>query len=219
MPKNIWVAAGDGDLDRVRELVESHSVSPNGPDQNSYTPMHAAASYGHVDVLEYLISKGGDVNITDDDGDTPLYTVENIETAKWLIDHGSVVDRRNSEGISPIEHLQEEFEEVAAYVQTRSALPPVHPVSSSPAQPSQHSQDVASEQLTSELMATVHQIMQHAEQSGQEVDEAVLRTAVTRAVLGGVATGYQLADDSDNRERNQPPASEDDSPAKRSRTA
>ncbi|KAH6913037.1 ankyrin repeat-containing domain protein [Coprinopsis sp. MPI-PUGE-AT-0042] len=196
MPKNI------GSQQAMAISTELGSVSPNGPDQNSYTPMHAAASYGHVDVLEYLISKGGDVNITDDDGDTPLYTVENIETAKWLIDHGSVVDRRNSEGIS---HLQEEFEEVAAYVQTRSALPPVHPVSSSPAQPSQHSQDVASEQLTSELMATVHQIMQ-PEQSGQEVDEAVLRTAVTRAVLGGVATGYQLADDND-------------SPAKRSRTA
>jgi hypothetical protein len=43
---------------------------------------------------------GGDVNITDDDDDTPLYTVENVETAKWLIDHGAVVDRRNSEGIS-----------------------------------------------------------------------------------------------------------------------
>jgi uncharacterized protein len=108
---------------------------------------------------------------------------------------------------------------VAAYVQTRSGLPSVQPSSTSPAQPSQHSQDVASEQLTSELMATVHQIMQQAEQSGQDVDEAVLRTAVTRAVLGSVATGYQLADDGDHRERNEPPAPEDDSPAKRTRTA
>lgn len=68
-------------------------------------------------------------------------------------------------------------------------------------------------------MTAVHQIMQQAEESGQEVDEAVLRTAVTRAVLGGVATGYQLADDGDSRDRHQPPVSEEDSPAKRSRTA
>jgi len=43
---------------------------------------------------------GGDVNITDGDGDTPLYTVENIETAQWLIDHGALIDRRNNDGVS-----------------------------------------------------------------------------------------------------------------------
>ena len=43
---------------------------------------------------------GGDVNVTDCDGDTPLYTVENVETAQFLIAHGAVVDRRNNAGIS-----------------------------------------------------------------------------------------------------------------------
>lgn len=43
---------------------------------------------------------GGDVNITDSDGDTPLYTVETIETARFLVQHGAIVDRTNNEGIS-----------------------------------------------------------------------------------------------------------------------
>ena len=43
---------------------------------------------------------GGDINLTDGDGDTPLYTVENIETAQWLIDHGALIDRRNTDGVS-----------------------------------------------------------------------------------------------------------------------
>lgn len=43
---------------------------------------------------------GGDVNITDNDGDTPLYTVETVETARFLVEHGAVVDRTNNEGIS-----------------------------------------------------------------------------------------------------------------------
>jgi hypothetical protein len=38
--KNIWVAAGDGDLARVRDLVEQHHLSPNAPDQFTYTPMY-----------------------------------------------------------------------------------------------------------------------------------------------------------------------------------
>lgn len=46
------------------------------------------------------LNSGGDVNITDDDGDTPLYTVENIETARFLVDHGALVARQNIEGIS-----------------------------------------------------------------------------------------------------------------------
>jgi hypothetical protein len=38
--------------------------------------------------------------VTDEDGDTPLYTVESLEVAKWLVEHGATVDRMNSEGIS-----------------------------------------------------------------------------------------------------------------------
>jgi hypothetical protein len=40
------------------------------------------------------------VNITDEDGDTPLYTAENVETARWLVEHGAVVIRTNGEGVS-----------------------------------------------------------------------------------------------------------------------
>jgi hypothetical protein len=36
----------------------------------------------------------------DEDGDTPLYTVENVDTARWLVEHGARVDHRNNEGIS-----------------------------------------------------------------------------------------------------------------------
>ena len=43
---------------------------------------------------------GGNVNITDEDGDTPLYTVEDVETAQWLVSHGATVDMRNTEGRS-----------------------------------------------------------------------------------------------------------------------
>lgn len=48
----------------------------------------------------YQLSAGGDVNITDSDGDTPLYVVESIETARWLVEHGAVVNRRNDEDLT-----------------------------------------------------------------------------------------------------------------------
>lgn len=44
--------------------------------------------------------QGGEVNLTDDDGDTPLYTVEDTETARFLVEHGAAIDHRNAEGVS-----------------------------------------------------------------------------------------------------------------------
>jgi hypothetical protein len=82
---------------------------------------HAAASYGHLDILTYLISKGtkvgdssfqlihivadGNVNVSDEDGDTPLYTVENIETARFLVDSGADILWRNHEGLTVCQAL------------------------------------------------------------------------------------------------------------------
>ncbi|KAK0193726.1 ankyrin repeat-containing domain protein [Armillaria mellea] len=118
---NIWIAAGDGDLARVEELVLAGTL-PNIQDEFTYTPMHAAASYGHIHVLEFLLAHGGDVNITDDDGETPLYVVEDVVTARWLIDHGAVIDRTNNEGVSPIESLAEDFPQVSEFLQAEIAI-------------------------------------------------------------------------------------------------
>jgi len=105
--------------------------------------MHAAASYAQLDVLAYLVqqgntrirarshpltivSLGGDVNITDEDGDTPLYTVENIDTARWLIDHGAVIDRRNGAGVpvsAPCQHPTSAHHPTQAHRAPRGGLP------------------------------------------------------------------------------------------------
>ncbi|KAI9287244.1 ankyrin repeat-containing domain protein [Umbelopsis sp. AD052] len=110
---NIWTAAGDGQLDRVKELVES-GIDTNCHDDFGYTPLHAAASYGHLDVIEYLISQGGNIDIEDFDGDTPLFVVESPEAAKFLIENGADASHRNHEGTTPaINAASEGWREVA----------------------------------------------------------------------------------------------------------
>ncbi|KAJ8453914.1 hypothetical protein ONZ45_g19514 [Pleurotus djamor] len=211
---NIWVASSDGNLQRVRQLIEQDGLSPNVPDENTYTPMHAAASYGHISLLQYLIEKGGDVNVKDHDGDTPLYTVENVQTARFLLDSGATLDIRNNDGLSPIDHLAEDFPDVAAYLQTR--LPHPQPPQSSliPTQsplqnPSQHAQHVAADSLTSDLIQTVQSIMDRAEQTNTAPDEEALRIAVTRSVLQGVAAGIELSAIQDNNNQNDPTTSDE----------
>ncbi|TFK72911.1 ankyrin [Pluteus cervinus] len=208
--KNIWVAAGDGDLARVQELVHQHGLSPNIPDPFTYTPMHAAASYGHLHVLDYLIAHGGDVNITDDDGDTPLYTVETVETAQYLVEHGAVVDRKNNDGISPVEHLAEDFPAVSQYLSSLLPANSQQPQLSILARPSHYEQETATDQMTDTLMASVQDIMQRAEAEGRDPDHE-LTQAVRQAVLRGVVAGFEMST-ADNRD------DKDDSASKRQKT-
>ncbi|KAG6895338.1 hypothetical protein C0992_001760 [Termitomyces sp. T32_za158] len=111
---------------------------------------------------------GGNVDITDSDGDTPLYTAENIDTARFLVEHGATIDRRNADGVSPIEHLSDEFPDVAAYLSTVSGI----------SQPTT-AHDARAEQLTSELFASVADIMERAEADGHDPQDE-LRTAAAR---------------------------------------
>ena len=61
------------------------------------TGRHAAASYAHIELLAYLVTVGGDVHVVDEEGDTPLFTVENEEVGRWLIEHGADPEWKNAE--------------------------------------------------------------------------------------------------------------------------
>ena len=86
MVSNIWIAAADNQRQIVEQYINSNEYTPNSKDPNGYTAIHAAASYGHLNLLQYLIEKGGDINIQDNEGDTPLHHVEDLKTAKYIVE-------------------------------------------------------------------------------------------------------------------------------------
>ncbi|VEU24296.1 DEKNAAC105606 [Brettanomyces naardenensis] len=117
---NIWIATAENREDAVKALIASHEYTPNSRDQNGYTPMHAAASYGYVDLLRYLVSQGGNVNVQDNDGDTPLHHTESFDAAYFLVnDQKADYSIRNNDGQTALEVLQEdnEFPELIKYLQ------------------------------------------------------------------------------------------------------
>ncbi|KAG8969456.1 hypothetical protein FRC03_002732 [Tulasnella sp. 419] len=205
--KNMWIAAGDGDLPRVMELV-SEGLSPNVPDENTYTPMHAAASYGHLDVLDYLITQGGDVNVLDEDGETPLFVVESIDVAKFLVERGAKVDLANKEGMTAADNLDEEFPEVANYLRSingdAAGQNNENPFSSEnqPVRqaPSQHYTNMASEMMTNELLEKVAEVVENARKEGREdgPSEEELRRVVQGHLINAVRTGQRLSEQMEN---------------------
>ncbi|KAI9363998.1 ankyrin repeat-containing domain protein [Zopfochytrium polystomum] len=113
---NIWVAASDGDIALVSQFIAS-GVSINAKDPNGYTPVAAAASYNHLDLLRLLLQGGADPNVVDNEGDTPLHVTETVAVAEILIAAGANPHARNEEGVLPIEVAdEEERDELVAYL-------------------------------------------------------------------------------------------------------
>lgn len=47
----------------MREFLDEGGMDVNAQDEHGYSCMHAAASYGHVELLQYLVQRGGNINI------------------------------------------------------------------------------------------------------------------------------------------------------------
>ena len=118
---NVWTAASDGDLETVRWCIESGAHTPHTPDAQGYTCLHAAASYGHHELLQYLIARPGvNLNCGDEDGDTPLHVVEDVESCRMLLAAGADASVRNGDGLSPAGNARGEGRDAIADLLTQA---------------------------------------------------------------------------------------------------
>ncbi|KAI8146400.1 ankyrin repeat-containing domain protein [Fennellomyces sp. T-0311] len=186
---NLWIAAGDGQLDRVKELIGS-GVNVNSHDEYGYTAMHAAVSYNQKEILEYLLEKGGNVNIEDFEKDTPLYVAETVDMARFLIDRGANAEHKNEDDVSPAQNAhQEGWQEVAEFLAgiTQESLPSLDDQieeSLGPNPLAEDADDTVAEHYIEELVRRIQ------EQGGVQ-DEEELREAVTKMVLEQLQNSLQ----------------------------
>lgn len=105
--------------DTVTSQLQTHPDLANKQDAHGYSLLHAAASYGHDALLRVLVNEYHvDANIKDEDGETALFSVEEVDMAKVLIELGTNMDLRNNDGQTAAEKLADEDEQpaVAAYL-------------------------------------------------------------------------------------------------------
>jgi len=72
---NIWEEAANGGVTEVQEIIAKSEgkLNANSRDDNGYTPVTAATTHGRIDLLRWLLDNGGDVNVRDEDQDTPFH--------------------------------------------------------------------------------------------------------------------------------------------------
>ncbi len=95
-------AAREGDVNRVRDILNNNKYTSTRSAMSGYTPLHVAALYGHKEIAALLLSPA---NREDKDvsGNTPLHLAAlfNRETMiAFLLDHSCRPDATNHSGIA-----------------------------------------------------------------------------------------------------------------------
>jgi ankyrin repeat protein/L-ascorbate metabolism protein UlaG (beta-lactamase superfamily) len=62
-----------GDIERIKGLIEAHPELVHAGDDRSCTPLHFAVNRGDSELVHFLLDMGADKNARDADGDTPLH--------------------------------------------------------------------------------------------------------------------------------------------------
>jgi len=100
-------AAEIGDILKVKELLKKDPESINAKDISGYAPLHEAALYGNKNIVEFLISRGDDIQKMTNSGSTALHLAVchgHIDIARLLIIKGADINALTGAGDSPL-HL------------------------------------------------------------------------------------------------------------------
>ena len=98
-------AVGASDIDQVQKLID-HGEDFNEVDRRGNTPLHVAALRGHLEIAEFLISKGAEVNAKTRGLEwTPLHMAAlsgHEDVAILLVANQAEIDASSSTGNTPL---------------------------------------------------------------------------------------------------------------------
>ncbi|KAI8499774.1 hypothetical protein Bbelb_228250 [Branchiostoma belcheri] len=98
-------AAKKGNLARVQKLATPENINCRDTQGRNSTPLHLAAGYNNVEVAEFLLENGADVNAQDKGGLIPLHNASSyghVEIAQLLIKYGTCVNATDRWNFTPL---------------------------------------------------------------------------------------------------------------------
>jgi ankyrin repeat protein len=93
--QEIFDAVKKNDVEKVKELIEKDSRQIQAKDRQGYALLNSACNLGHIEIINFLIDKGADINLLAGRLDlTPLMECArtgNLGVAKLLVEKGADV--------------------------------------------------------------------------------------------------------------------------------
>ncbi|KAF6040293.1 TNKS2 [Bugula neritina] len=98
-------AAKKGELLRVQKLATFQNINCRDTQGRNSTPLHLAAGYNNVEVAEFLLQNGADVNAQDKGGLIPMHNASSyghVDIAALLIKYSTCVNAVDKWGFTPL---------------------------------------------------------------------------------------------------------------------
>lgn len=98
-------AAKRGNLAKIQRLITPENINCRDTAGRNSTPLHLAAGYNNLEVVEFLLAAGADVNAQDKGGLIPLHNASSyghVDVAALLIRHGTSVNAVDKWGYTPL---------------------------------------------------------------------------------------------------------------------
>ena len=91
---HIFDFARAGNLDSVKEKIESDGFDPKATNEDGVTALHFAVGSDSLEVVKYLVEQGADPSAKNNDGWTILhYAAESgsLEMVQYLVEKGATI--------------------------------------------------------------------------------------------------------------------------------
>jgi ankyrin repeat protein len=101
----IHQAVLDGNIERVRELLDGNPTLIESWDEVGRTPLRTAAFCGHTDIVRLLLDRGANIEAATTGGWPPLLTAAqngHTDTVRLLLYKGAKIETANSHGGTPL---------------------------------------------------------------------------------------------------------------------
>jgi ankyrin repeat protein len=100
-------AAALGNLTLVKQYVSNNGQLLTQNSADGFSPLGLASFFGHVEVVDYLLQQGADVNKPSRNGFqvTPLHSAvaaNHVAVAQLLLQHGAFVNAKQQLGLTPL---------------------------------------------------------------------------------------------------------------------